>query len=94
MPADPAGSSWGWPAGLSWARAPMLNDAIWLLVASGTYRSRPSEETETSRLLARATIDGSHVRTAGLWRFAVSLLPSHSAAPQVIATTAPDTTYV
>lgn len=49
---------------MSWARAPMLNDAIWLLVASGTYRSRPSEETETSQLLARATIDGSHVRTA------------------------------
>ncbi len=64
MPADPAASSWGWPAGLSWARAPMLNDAIWLLVASGTYRSRPSEETETSQLLARATIDGSPVRTA------------------------------
>jgi hypothetical protein len=44
---------------------PMLNDAIWLLVASGTYGSRPSEETETSQLLAKATIDGSPVRTTG-----------------------------
>jgi hypothetical protein len=34
------------------------------------------------------------VHLSGLWRSAASLLPSHPAAPQVIAATAPNTTYV